>query len=194
MKILERIGRWLLTRNDVVHEDADGWDWGHFPSWASAEAYGNYRAMHAQLATRDGKAIGNAVVIDFKEDEESSLIRIVTDAGNLLWLTDSEIEQYFYPPEFIMAELMYAHKRAIIDAAKDQSDPESQLGEYKIGVQSPNTGQHFVLGFDTPEERAAFGYGVQLVTQMNGGSSETISDVNKEDFEQQFGMDKNKLN
>lgn len=67
------------------------------PSWAISKSNGCYMEIGAQLRTRDGRKIGNAVVVSV--DEAGAII--VTDAGSRMPLTESELEGLFYPPEWI---------------------------------------------------------------------------------------------
>lgn len=53
-----------------------------------------------RLPTRDGRRVGNAIVIDFGrvEDTEIEVYTIRTDFGSVLRMTAAEIPEFFYPP------------------------------------------------------------------------------------------------
>lgn len=82
---------------------------------------GSYDHIRASLPTRDGRKVGNAVVLGTSCLEGNQWFLIATDAGNLLSLTLSETIELFHPPMFIMKELLPAHKSAedrLFDRAK----------------------------------------------------------------------------
>lgn len=74
------------------------------PHWATDFAYGEVQ-IGAQLPTRDGRRAGNAHVIDKGEiDCLGTTLHfwvVLTDAGNAMELTDGEIAEMFYPPEYV---------------------------------------------------------------------------------------------
>jgi hypothetical protein len=83
------------------------------PKWASGYACGNYMQKGAQLSTKDGRKIGNAVVVGFSEeileqacDGEWGYVpetaHVITDFGNRLRLSLIELEQLYYPPKWVM--------------------------------------------------------------------------------------------
>lgn len=67
------------------------------PLWASGLALGQL-VLAAQLPTKDGRRMGNAVIVAI-EDER---YRVITDAGNELIMLESEVKEAFYPPQWIM--------------------------------------------------------------------------------------------
>lgn len=71
------------------------------PPWATGEAAG-YLTVGAQLATRDGRVTGNAVVesIDFSSNEP--VATILTDAGHRLHFNEAEMQSAFHPPVWTM--------------------------------------------------------------------------------------------
>lgn len=76
------------------------------PEWASKKSDGDYMRVGTQLCTRDGKKVGNAVVISIGNMGNGKggirVATILTDAGNKLRLIKSELEQLFYVPNYIM--------------------------------------------------------------------------------------------
>lgn len=82
------------------------------PEWA--EGFTNkYKTLNASLPTRDGRNTGNGVVIAFVEQRNTSIIKVVTDAGNILNLTDNEVEELFYKPKYVMKQLLSTHMEAL---------------------------------------------------------------------------------
>lgn len=72
------------------------------PEWATALAHGLY-VLGSQLPTRDGRRMGNAHIVDtyYSEPLDETIYVILTDAGNTARLTQSELEECFYPPKYI---------------------------------------------------------------------------------------------
>ena len=88
------------------------------PDWAACQAFGQW-VPNAQLCTRDGRKVGNAVLIQWHEKSYPSqgvtlrLAQVTTDAGNTLNLTLSELDHLFYPPRWVMAERLPQHDRTL---------------------------------------------------------------------------------
>lgn len=78
------------------------------PFWASGYAKGRY-IEGAQLCTRDGRVMGNGVVIDIYQDNriDEPIFKIKTDIGNIVELTYEEICEIFYLPKFILKNFPY---------------------------------------------------------------------------------------
>lgn len=73
------------------------------PEWAVRSSDGNYMEPGAQLATRDGRRLGNAYVDDIQQhDSLGQLAVVVTDMGNTFRMTIREIEEAFYQPAYVM--------------------------------------------------------------------------------------------
>lgn len=87
------------------------------PEWASSRVgvRSPYKQHKASLPTRDGRVSGNAVVVRQIVKSHGVYTRIVTDAGNVMDLTDNEIESMFHPPEFIMEFFLSTHRTALIE-------------------------------------------------------------------------------
>lgn len=163
MNIFQMYQQWKLNRQ-LSQEYEETW----MPEWAIGLTDGLYTDIHAQLPTKDGWRTGNAVSLGTEEKKGILYIKIVTDAGNILFLTQNEVEELFHPPRYIMASLLPAHKQAIMDEKKDPNF--RGIPDYKIGVMD-NTGTSYTFAFHTHEEREAFGYGVKIAMQMTGGTS-----------------------
>ena len=86
------------------------------PEWARCPAHGNYAKTLAALPTRDGRRSGNAVVIGESDRQwpgVPTIYLVVTDAGNVMRLTLNEMSAMFYPPEYIMLQMLEAHTDAL---------------------------------------------------------------------------------
>jgi hypothetical protein len=82
------------------------------PEWADRLSDGNRMVVGTQLCTRDGRRVGNAVVVDDKRvlvlgEQTLPLIKVVTDKGNSLNLTESEAIELFHDPIYVMKEEDY---------------------------------------------------------------------------------------
>jgi hypothetical protein len=72
------------------------------PDWATGRC--STWCVGAQLRTRDGRRIGNAVITRRirQSPDESPVWVVVTDTGNELALVSSELDELFFDPEFTM--------------------------------------------------------------------------------------------
>jgi len=98
----------MITQDDI--------DTFELPEWAKTKAQGDYTLPNASLPTRDGRATGNAVLIGLSDRQwEDALITyvVVTDAGNILRLNINELKELFYPPKWVMTDLLPAHIKAL---------------------------------------------------------------------------------
>lgn len=73
----------------------------HQPPWATGVARG-YLEVGAQLCTRDGRRIGDAVVLQVMPTCKGTSARIWTDACTDLVLNESELAELFHEPEWLM--------------------------------------------------------------------------------------------
>jgi len=71
------------------------------PDWATGEAASPMQ-VGAQLRTRDGRRIGNAVTVGTRDIHGKTFAAVVTDAGTWLNLTELELDQLFHPPQWLM--------------------------------------------------------------------------------------------
>ncbi len=97
----ERVRLEFLQVNSAAALD----DWrdnpdNQLPPWAGRAATGAYLEVGAILPTRDGRKIGNAVVIAAWHGDGSKG-RILTDAGSVLLLSLGELREFFHEPIFV---------------------------------------------------------------------------------------------
>ena len=72
------------------------------PHWATGLAKNN-TDIGAQLCTKDGRKVGNAVVLAWPvEDHGVQVAEILTDAGTKLRMTPEELGELFHNPTFTM--------------------------------------------------------------------------------------------
>lgn len=70
------------------------------PEWATGRAKAS-TDFGAQLCTRDGRRCGNAVVFECAPVGEY-VVKVCTDAGNVMTLSAVEIDDLFYPAKWLM--------------------------------------------------------------------------------------------
>lgn len=99
----------MLT-DDQIQEWED-----QLPEWATAHARGDYTLKNCALPTKDGRITGNAVNVGSEMRHSHLCYKVITDAGNILFLVQSEMEHMFHPPEFIMRDLLVTHHKALLD-------------------------------------------------------------------------------
>jgi hypothetical protein len=91
------------------------------PDWASGKVnnhtFNGYRILKGQLNTKDGRRTGNAVVVSHHYRHRNYVTRVITDAGNSMFLSENEIEELFYEPEYIMTEYLPAVKALLQEEA-----------------------------------------------------------------------------
>jgi hypothetical protein len=85
----------------------------YLPHWASASLEGEW-VQFAQLATRDGRKMGNAVILAVDTvkwgDKLVDLYTIFTDFGNVLRLTEEELAVQFYAPKWQVKANRVSHR------------------------------------------------------------------------------------
>ena len=76
------------------------------PQWAEKYSDGSYQVHNTQLCTRDGRRMGNAVLVHnvLRKGNIPFHSVVVTDAGNVMRMNHAELQEAFYPPQFIMKE------------------------------------------------------------------------------------------
>ena len=97
----------------ITQDDIDAFE---MPEWAKAKAEGDYTLPNAALPTKDGRRTGNSVTIGLSDrqwPDMAIIYLVVTDAGNILRLTENEMKEYFHPPEYVMTDLLPAHIKAL---------------------------------------------------------------------------------
>jgi hypothetical protein len=71
------------------------------PHWAVATT--KVLAPGAQLCTRDGRKVGNAVVTGPEiEMHGHKFWPVLTDAGNVMHLNTAELDELFWPPKLLV--------------------------------------------------------------------------------------------
>lgn len=91
--------------SDLVAEWQNSSDW--WPEWVKGRVEDGKIVLGAQLPTKDGRRVGNAVVyaltgtIDLN-GEGHHVYEIITDAGSSIKMTEAEIAEVFYAPEWII--------------------------------------------------------------------------------------------
>jgi len=83
-------------------DDKDDVDEYPLPPWALYRNNGEYMRLGAQLCTRDGRRVGNGFIDDFEVVDKVLLAKVVTDMGNVFYMTKNELKETFYPPKFIV--------------------------------------------------------------------------------------------
>ena len=71
------------------------------PEWATGRATSSTE-LGAQLCTRDGRRCGNAVVMESHKVIDKPFVIVCTDAGNLMTLSPSEVDELFHPARWLM--------------------------------------------------------------------------------------------
>lgn len=111
----------------------------HLPPWAIGRARpGQYDQLGAQLPTRDGRRIGNAVVIAVGvESHGISTTEIETDAGTRKRLTVGELRELFHEPEWIMDAAQWPPRATPYERrfSTMPTDPTAQTEPLTIGQQ-----------------------------------------------------------
>ncbi|HHL35190.1 MAG TPA: hypothetical protein ENJ30_12575 [Desulfobulbaceae bacterium] len=104
------------------------------PDWAERFSNGGYFEEGAQLRTRDGRKIGNAVVSEIVYDPERSekVATVVTDVGTVVHLSKDGLEDLFYPPVYVMAEKLMPARGFLCRNATSKS-----IGKYSGWVFMP---------------------------------------------------------
>jgi len=73
------------------------------PGWAERRSNGDYMEIGAQLATRDGRRLGNAYVDRLEHHPELRKLAVaITDMGTVLRMTFRELQECFYLPAYVM--------------------------------------------------------------------------------------------
>lgn len=111
---------------EILAESRMAGDW--LPAWAERKADGF--ELRAALATRDGRGCGNAAITGFSVRHGQRVARVVTDAGHGMWMTPAEIEERFFPPCYVMRDLLPAH---IEDDGAAPTDDRINLDDYRRG-------------------------------------------------------------
>lgn len=85
----------------IIPEDAT--DEFPLPKWATGYA-NDWFQQGAQLCTKDGRKVGNGVVLSvFEYEDDSKAVFYISDIGNHLILNEKELQELFYPPKYLMS-------------------------------------------------------------------------------------------
>lgn len=109
--LVERTGDGLYQVSpagiDLLHETDPDAHYADFvpdllPPWAIGRT-NDPTHLGAQLRTRDGRRLGNAVTVAVPRDAHGLTVsEVLTDAGTTVLMTRTELESAFYPPEWFM--------------------------------------------------------------------------------------------
>lgn len=91
----------MITQDDI---DAFAPEW--VESEIDNEKFNGYRAIKGQLRTKDGRRTGNAVVVAHTIRFGVYVTKVITDAGNIMFLTENEMVQLFYVPKYVMTDFL----------------------------------------------------------------------------------------
>ena len=101
-------GQAITNLTQVDHEDPE---LPELPPWAVRKATGDYFEIGARLPTRDGRRIGNAVVLSVDGESAS----IITDKYTRFRFNRVEIQQYFHEPDWIVCEVLSTKVRKALE-------------------------------------------------------------------------------
>lgn len=73
------------------------------PYWAKSLSNGEYE-IGSQLCTKDGRIVGNAVIVNFEYKHDVIFAEVVTDVGNGFWATSGELHRLFHIPKYVMTD------------------------------------------------------------------------------------------
>jgi hypothetical protein len=109
----------------------------YLPDWATGTT--TSWCVGAQLRTKDGRRLGNAVIASYHLGELSPW-EVVTDAGTTLRLDEAELDELFWPPSWVMDAATSPGIRA--RAALAQPEPEGPTDEelYQFWESHPELG------------------------------------------------------
>ena len=96
----------------------------YLPDWATGTT--TSWCVGAQLRTKDGRRLGNAVIASYRLGELSPW-EVVTDAGTTLRLDEAELDELFWPPSWVMDVATSPGIRA--RAALAQPEPQGPTDE-----------------------------------------------------------------
>lgn len=86
----------------------------YLPEWAERKAVGTELCIGRQLATRDGRKLGNAVITGFESKTYANdparyvLYHVRTDAGNVCKMSEAEVNECYYLGDYIMKSVARA--------------------------------------------------------------------------------------
>jgi hypothetical protein len=103
-----------MTFDEYLGHPEEEW----LPEWAISVADG--LAPGAQLCTRDGRSMGNAVIMGPEKltEQGRKYWPVLTDAGTLMRLSTEEIKAAFWPPRWVMDPRRAPGTRVYLDQEK----------------------------------------------------------------------------
>lgn len=98
------------------------------PPWATGHAK-SFTDVGAQLCTRDGRRMGNAVLYNAEATPVfgRQVFNVVTDVGNLVRFTETELQSAFYEPRYILN--LDDHPGIAIMKARTGQEVKAKLGD-----------------------------------------------------------------
>lgn len=66
------------------------------PDWAKEYKPDNTLQAGRQLCTKDGRRVGNAFILNIEVSHGIPVWLVLTDAGNLMKMEDSEVNEFFH--------------------------------------------------------------------------------------------------
>jgi hypothetical protein len=125
------------------------------PSWAVAKTPGHY-VLGAHLPTRDGRRHGNAHIVEILQSPTHGVVyRCLTDAGMYILYDRAELDEGYYPPEWVSGVQEVVSRFDLnIRAAIEQrlKDAEAALEQLRSG----GTVVGFVRAQELPNARPDF--------------------------------------
>jgi hypothetical protein len=103
----------------------------YLPDWATGTT--TSWCVGAQLRTKDGRRLGNAVIASYRLGELSPW-EVVTDAGTTLRLDEAELDELFWPPSWVMDVATSPGVRA--RTALAQPEPQGPTDEEFLAMRS----------------------------------------------------------
>jgi len=110
----------------------------YLPDWATGTT--TSWCVGAQLRTKDGRRLGNAVIASYHLGELSPW-EVVTDAGTTLRLDEAELDELFWPPSWVMDAATSPGIRA--RTALAQPEPEGVTDEELLRLACEKLGYEY---------------------------------------------------
>ena len=114
-----------LTMQDVAEAADRELIESFLPPWATGTTKA-WTDLGAQLRTRDGRRIGNAVVIGHEEQHGLPFYAVVTDVGTKVYFSERELEVLFHQPLYTMDITSHAGVRKLLGLPQLPLDSERQ--------------------------------------------------------------------
>lgn len=87
------------------------------PHWADGHLDGEF-TLYAQLATKDGRRFGNAIIIGVEPGDSimETRYQLLTDFGNTITLSATSVANCFHPPKFRMKKHLAEYRTGAMEA------------------------------------------------------------------------------